>query len=121
MRMSPNEEAVFAEALEIADPKARAEFLDRACAGNARLRAGVESLLTAYNAGSFLEVPALKLEKKSERDRAGDTAAEATDRDDVAANLSFLAPSAKPDSLGRLGHYEILEKIGHGGMGVVLR
>src|SRR5205807_6333417 len=35
--------------------------------------------------------------------------------------LAFLAPSDNPDSLGRLGHYEVLEIIGLGGMGIVLR
>ncbi len=119
--MSPNEEAVFAEALEMADPKARAEFLDRACAGDATLRAGVESLLAAYNAGSFLEVPALKLEQKSQADPVGDTEAELADRDDGAVSLSFLSASDKPGSLGRLGHYEVQEIIGQGGMGIVLR
>src|SRR5262249_14770323 len=32
-----------------------------------------------------------------------------------------LAPPAEPGSLGRLDHYEILEVVGRGGMGVVLR
>src|SRR5262249_4391644 len=35
--------------------------------------------------------------------------------------LDFLGPAAKPGSLGRLGHYEVLEVVGRGGMGVVLR
>src|SRR5262249_22602040 len=35
--------------------------------------------------------------------------------------LDFLAPSNRPGSLGRLGPYEVLDRIGHGGMGVVLK
>jgi hypothetical protein len=36
-------------------------------------------------------------------------------------DLSFLAPPRKPGSLGRLDHYEILEVIGKGGFGMVLK
>jgi serine/threonine-protein kinase len=36
-------------------------------------------------------------------------------------NLSFLAPTARPDSLGRIAHYEILRILGGGGMGIVLK
>ena len=35
--------------------------------------------------------------------------------------LVFLAPSERPGSIGRLGPYEVLERIGQGGMGVVLK
>jgi serine/threonine-protein kinase len=35
--------------------------------------------------------------------------------------LSFLAPPEKPGQLGRLDGYEVLEVIGRGGMGVVLK
>jgi Tol biopolymer transport system component len=35
--------------------------------------------------------------------------------------LDFLSPPQKPGSLGRLGHFDIEEVIGRGGMGVVLR
>ena len=35
--------------------------------------------------------------------------------------LDFLSPSEAPEYLGRLGHYEVMEVIGHGGMGVVLK
>ena len=36
-------------------------------------------------------------------------------------SLDFLAPSDWPDSLGRLGNYEVKGVIGRGGMGVVLK
>jgi WD40 repeat protein len=36
-------------------------------------------------------------------------------------NLDFLSPAEKPGLLGRLGHYEVSEVIGRGGMGVVLK
>lgn len=35
--------------------------------------------------------------------------------------LDFLDPSEKPGHLGRLAHYEILQIIGQGGMGIVLK
>jgi serine/threonine-protein kinase len=37
------------------------------------------------------------------------------------ARLDFLTPSDDPDSLGRLGAYEVTEVIGRGGFGVVLK
>ena len=36
-------------------------------------------------------------------------------------DLGFLQPSPKPDMLGRLGQYEVMEVLGHGGFGIVLR
>src|SRR5262249_50923963 len=35
--------------------------------------------------------------------------------------LSFLQPSPKPGSLGRLAHYEVLEVLGRGAFGIVLK
>jgi hypothetical protein len=35
--------------------------------------------------------------------------------------LEFLAPPDKPGYLGRLGHFDVVEVIGRGGMGIVLR
>ncbi len=36
-------------------------------------------------------------------------------------DLSFLQPPSRPESLGRLGHYEVLEVLGRGGFGIVFR
>lgn len=36
-----------------------------------------------------------------------------------APSLSFLAPAAGPDELGRLAQYRVLRTLGHGGMGIV--
>jgi eukaryotic-like serine/threonine-protein kinase len=35
--------------------------------------------------------------------------------------LTFLAPPTRPDSLGRLGHYEVLQVLGRGGFGIVFQ
>jgi hypothetical protein len=54
-----NESQILTQALKLATPAERAAFLDRACAGDAELRAGVEAFLKAHAADpSFLEQPA---------------------------------------------------------------
>jgi len=49
-----------------------------------------------------------------------DLAAAIPGLDCAAADLSFLAPATEPGSIGRLDHYEILEVVGHGAMGIWL-
>jgi serine/threonine protein kinase len=118
------EETIFAEALEKSTPAERAAYLDEACAGDAVLRQRVETLLKSHEAGgSFLGKPAIQCAAEELAGRAcvEDTQAERPADDGGVEALDFLAPSDKPDSLGRIGHYEVLEVLGKGGFGIVFR
>jgi hypothetical protein len=110
-------EILFFAALEKAGPAERAAYLDDACAGNESLRRRVETLLEAHTqVGQFLERPIAEAEACGASFQRALSTLERRPTD-----LSFLAPSSQPGSLGRLDHYEILEVIGQGGMGIVLR
>jgi serine/threonine-protein kinase len=87
---------LFDEALEIA-PENRAAWLAQSCGADAELRAEVEKLLAHHcEDGEFLDRPAL----------------------DVAAAL--LAQKQQTTLLGqKISHYEILARLGAGGMGEV--
>jgi serine/threonine protein kinase len=117
------ERDLFLALLDLPDAAARSAFLARACAGDPALRAQVESLLRCHgNPGGFLDQPALSPVQPEDETR--DSAAPSFEDDRAAADgndLSFLAASPRPDALGRLGHYEVLEVLGRGGFGIVFR
>jgi WD40 repeat protein/tRNA A-37 threonylcarbamoyl transferase component Bud32 len=131
------EETIFAAALEKRSPAERAAYLDEACGGNAALREQVEALLKADAVdGNFLAVPVVAQVAEASRpagevteaitsslsaDPSGGSTGEQPRGSAREESLDFLARSQKPGSLGRLDHYEILEVVGHGGMGVVLK
>src|SRR6516165_10049164 len=119
-----NVEALFAEALAKNTAEERAAYLDEVCGQDAALRSRVETLLSSHeSAGSFLDKPAIQaaaeqLAGQALGDRTqAESPAEAADEE----RLDFLAASDKPSSLGRLGHYGVLEISGRGGMGIVLQ
>ncbi len=144
------EREIFLAALDLPDPTARASYLDRVCRGDLALRAQVESLLRSHDtAGSFLGSPAVNPREPKglahapqppDATQALDgstdgqgavpayrkglslprTEGESSGDDDDGA-LGFLEPSTRPDSLGRLGHYEMLEVLGRGAFGIVFR
>src|SRR5262245_21429828 len=113
------ERSIFLAALEYDDPAERSAYLDSACDGDPALRAQVEQLLTAHEqSGSFMGRPApdrLAGELAAGPDAAETRTAPAAAEGDE--GLDFLEPSDNPESLGRLGHYEVQEVVGHGGMG----
>src|SRR5690349_14739202 len=121
------ERELFLAALEIEDPAARQARLQSACAGDAALLAKVESLLASHESQSaFLQTPVGdQLGNAAESGTAatlyvghGGThdadASQATNEPNDEIPLEFLLPSTRPDSLGRLDHYEILQVIGRG-------
>jgi serine/threonine protein kinase len=103
--ISPNSiEGLFLLALQKTNSAERELFLNEACRDDADRRRRVDALLRAFNdAGSFMETPAGGLRPQQE------------------ISLSFLKPANKEGVLGTIGPYEVLEVIGRGGMGVVLR
>jgi len=118
-----NEETIFANALE--KPRdARAAYLAEACGNDEALRKRLEGLLAASEkvanfmanpaAGSAFEPTATQALPASADHRAKATSSEEE-------SLTFLTTSARPDSLGRLGHYEVLQVLGRGGFGIVFR
>jgi formylglycine-generating enzyme required for sulfatase activity len=122
------EESIFIAALE-RPSEARTAYLDEACADDVGLRARVEGLLAAHaKAGEFLVRPAFGPAGRGDttatfaaEHRPGDTDATDGEASDAEEALGYLAPPRRPESLGRIGHYEVLEVLGRGGFGVVFR
>ena len=91
---NPRANELFLAARELRSPAERGEFLDRACAGDAVLRAEVEALLEAGDrAGDFLQSPA------------------------PAVTVDQQPLAERPGAV--VGPYKLLEQIGEGGFGVV--
>jgi serine/threonine protein kinase/formylglycine-generating enzyme required for sulfatase activity/uncharacterized membrane protein len=114
-------QAVFLAATAIDDRVERARFLDGACEGDTELKSRVEALLRAHDQpDSLLDHPAVAAPGPTSQATVaiGHEGGAAT-HDEVP--LGFLAPATRPDSRGRIGHYEVLQVLGHGGFGIVFR
>jgi serine/threonine protein kinase/Leucine-rich repeat (LRR) protein len=147
MASSSQVESIFFEALEKKTAKELAEYLNETCGADSALRLKVERLLDSHPlAMDFLAEPAVDREKfdsdapshdlTSLAPASGQDERSSNDRraraelnetlsqergEDVESALSFLQPSEKPGALGRLAHYEVLEVLGNGGFGTVVK
>lgn len=93
------EQEIFIEAIEIASPVARMDFVYQACGDNLNLRERVTELLNLQTQGSFI------LDKEVTLDRQGNIS---TDPNEF-ADLTGLT----------IGRYHLVRQIGSGGMGDV--
>ncbi len=126
------ERDVFDNALLIADPAARRAYIATVCGSDEALRRRVEILVHAHDGAQlWLEQPIFPPPEHVDPTRAGGAMTEqmktsgawpdGVDDEDEEDALDFLEPTTKPGSLGRLSHYEVLEILGRGGFGTVVK
>lgn len=120
-----NERDIFLAAIEIANADERLTYLDRACHGNAKLRAEIEELLKNHaEASQFLESPAVAADSavhQTIQTGASDKGPGAEDASDEVQFRKYLESATRPGWLGRLAHYEIEEILGRGAFGIVAK
>ncbi|QDU21856.1 protein kinase domain-containing protein [Urbifossiella limnaea] len=124
------EHEIRAAAAALDDPAARASYLDSACGTDSALRSRVEILLRAEPDDSGVtrtippstdgDGPTRTIVPGAGVQDDADTRAPDGAGDDADVSL-LLAPPGRAESVGRIGHYEVLGVVGRGGMGVVFR
>jgi serine/threonine protein kinase len=120
---------------------ARAAWLDEACGDDEALRAWVEALIrareqarveSAADSGTSSDQAAGAASSAVEPTQSPDTPSASNGEghpahvlrprgERLGPTFPFLAPPTKAGSLGRLAHYEVLELIGQGSIGIVFK
>src|ERR1043165_6489452 len=114
---------LFLAALEMTAAE-RSAYLDTACAGDDGRRRQIEAMLPSHEkSGELLpEAAATEADRTAAFTPQMTGSATAVDENlNTDESLPFLAPSAKPDHLGRVGHDERKWVIGKGAFALVRR
>ena len=116
---NPKANEVFLAAVEQPPDENRNAYLEAACGDDTDLRSQVLALLAANeSAGSFLAQPPAELLGTMRFDQLDN---ETVNEGEERLLSEFLSPCDTPGRIGMLGPYEVLDVVGRGGMGIVLR
>lgn len=112
---------LFAEAMDYSDPAARETFLKSACPDEST-RHRIEALLARrHDSNSMLDrKPADMLAAMSDT-TVTQHSHSSSDADTEAELSKILGPSDRPGAMGRVGHYDVLNILGRGGFGIVVK
>jgi serine/threonine protein kinase len=119
-----NELDIFTEAFLRSDTAERRAYLDQACGSDTALRERIDRLLTLHGSGPALleRRPEELFDALNKGRQANDAPTESLAPEGAAAQLApFLAASERAGAMGRLGHYDVLEVLGQGGFGIVVK